>query len=122
MSLSIKSLKQAISDNERITFIALVDGAVAGIADVAWSPLEDPSFGNLFVGEAHRCCGIGRALVQEAISWAATNGKSLWLHVQPGDWRSAWYVRCGFRETAECIEDSGHVWYFIPSPIGQDNV
>lgn len=120
MSLSIKTLKQAIGDNERVTFVALVDGAVAGIADIAWSPLEDPSFGNLFVGEAYRCCGIGLALVQAAISWAATNGKPLWLHVQPGDWRSAWYARCGFLETAERIEDSGHVWHFIPAEVNGD--
>jgi GNAT superfamily N-acetyltransferase len=96
---------------------AFVDGTLVGIGGLNRDPFAgDAGTGrlrHLFVHEAWRRRGIGRALVEHLV--AAARGRFDRLRLRSRDAR-AFYVRQGFRGTAEA--DATHIMELAPAPAG----
>jgi GNAT superfamily N-acetyltransferase len=95
------------SGDDGVTFLAEVDGEPAGIVGGHRRP-EDPSTVELVAmwsAPEHRGGGVGRALVDAVVGWAAAAGAVrvvLWV-VRGNDGARAFYERVGFRMTDEII-------------------
>ena len=87
-------------------FVADIDGHVVGLAHLQVSPAlerERPAgkVGALVVDEAHRGCGVGRALVQAVEDDARLRGCGLLFLTtrEARDDAHAFYERVGFEQT-----------------------
>jgi ribosomal-protein-alanine N-acetyltransferase len=72
------------------------DGMTVGFA-LCRMLVDDGELLLLAVDPAHRSCGIGRALIEYAASWAAERGAArLLLEMRDGNAAAALYETCGF--------------------------
>jgi len=94
--IEVSEISQEIDGSRRITFICREGSSLIGIADIAWSPEEEPALCNLFVVSNHRNKGGGNMLLRTAKNWAISRNKPLWLRINCDDWRAKWYMRHGF--------------------------
>jgi GNAT superfamily N-acetyltransferase len=90
---------------DRATFIAIVDDRVVGLAG-GYRPDHDAGcieLVSMWTAPEARRRGLGRALVQAVIDWAAGSQATVVLWVTRGnDPAHALYVSMGFHETGEC--------------------
>jgi GNAT superfamily N-acetyltransferase len=72
------------ADTNYRTFVAQIGATVAGVAGVGLAPFyeRNGAYGRILVlavGDAHRRKGLGRALVNTAEAWAASQGAGVML-------------------------------------------
>lgn len=87
--------------------VAAIDGAIVGMADGAYDePSETAHLFAMWVDPAHRGAGIGDALVEAIVSWAADAGhRQLVLTVAVDNVPAIrLYERCGFVATDEAVD------------------
>ena len=92
---------------ESTTFLAWVDGEPAGIVGAFESPEHDATVELVAMWSApeHRRRGVGRALGDAVIEWAAAAGAArvvLWV-MRGNDGARAFYESVGFRPTDELL-------------------
>lgn len=96
-----RSLRDALLLRRTVGWIATSGRELIGELSVIDITQAEPEIG-MIVAAPHRGRGIGRALLENAVTWARTNGKpALTLRVFPDNARAlALYRRGGFVETS----------------------
>lgn len=92
---------------ERVTFLAWVDGEPAGMVGAHVPPDVDDAVELVAMWSApeHRRRGVGRALVEAVVGWARSTGAGrvvLWV-MRGNDAARVFYESVGFRLTDELI-------------------
>ena len=92
-------------------FAAIVDGCVAGWCELrradGVAQIEDVE-----VNEAHRGCGLGRALVQHALDEGLRAGDLVYLEALADDWPRELYAKLGFT-----VAGRRDVYTRLPGPL-----
>lgn len=95
----------AVERATRTFFLVELEGTVVGMANVKWyqrMPVAGRAsagqwgyVGNVFVVPAHRNAGVGQALMESLIAWAADAGLEH-LRLAPSPLSKSFYARLGF--------------------------
>jgi GNAT superfamily N-acetyltransferase len=88
--------------NSARTWVALVDGRVAGFA------AGDRATANLwalFVDPPHERRGLGRALHDDCVAWLLEATPAIWLTTERGTRADRFYRAAGWRETGRTVSD-----------------
>ena len=98
-----RAAERAVGD-DGVTFLASVDGELAGIVGAHRVPHEPTTIElvAMWSDPRHRRAGVGRALVDAVVEWASGERVVLWV-MRGNDGARVFYERVGFELTDEIV-------------------